>query len=156
MKSIVQGAALLSLTLQAACSPIEGNSLLTDQKDDPSTHAVSKEPKSEELFLKVDSPQISATAGQTRADVSGECYVSTYPTHRIYLLNGGSQMPIIDINTGSNIASCKNGRFNFSLNLGAMASGQYSLKIIIYAYDASGSLVVNEVQGQSTLRVVKP
>ncbi|KHD88766.1 MAG: hypothetical protein OM95_06430 [Bdellovibrio sp. ArHS] len=156
MKSLVKGAALLSLTVLAACSPIQGNSLLTDQKDDPSTHAVDKTPKSEELFLKVDTPQITATAGQTKADISGECYVSTYANHRIYLMNGGSALTIIDLNTGSNTATCKNGRFNFAFNLDSIASGSYGLKVIIYAYDSAGTLVVNEVQGASSLTLIKP
>ncbi|WP_295899209.1 hypothetical protein [uncultured Bdellovibrio sp.] len=148
------------LVLLSACQPINGNSLLTDQKDDPSANALDKAPKSEELYLKVFNPTIQAT-GLDRVEVSGECYLSTYPKHSIIVLRSGVQLNdfVVDINpttaNNTNSASCKNGRFNLALNTGQLAAGVHSLRFILQAWDANNSLVTNDAQGASNVTLSK-
>lgn len=147
------------LLIVSACQPIEGNSLLTDQKGDPSTHALNKDPKSEELYLKSYSANIATTAAVTKAEVSGECYTSTYPVHNIVVLKSGLQLDIVDLNPATDVnsktASCKNGKFNLAINTGALASGVHTLRFVLQAWDSKGQLVVNDVQGVSSVTLTK-
>ncbi|MEK2645490.1 hypothetical protein [Bdellovibrio sp. BCCA] len=148
------------LVLLSACQPINGNSLLTDQKEESSKNAVDPNPKSEELYLKVFNPTIQAT-GLDRVEVSGECYLSTYPRHSIIVLRSGVQLSnfVVDINptspVDSNTASCKNGRFNLALNTGQLANGVHSLRFILQAFDKDNNLVVNDAQGASNVTLSK-
>lgn len=148
------------LVLLSACQPINGNSLLTDQKDDPSAHAVDATPKSEELYLKTFSPSVQA-AGLDKVEISGECYTSTYPTHKIIVLRSGVQLNdfVVDLNpataNNTNSAACKNGRFNVSLNSGALAAGVHSLRFFMQAWDKDNNLVTNDAQGASNITLTK-
>lgn len=157
LRAFAGGAGLLFVV--AGCQPINGNSLLTDQKDDPSKYTLSKEPKSEELYLKAYTPTFQAT-DQSKIDVAGECYVSTYPSHSIVALLGSVQLAIIDLNpstaSGTNIATCKNGKFNIVIDTGfSLPNGVNSVRLILRARDANNQVVVNEAQGASTITVTK-
>lgn len=145
--------------LLAACQPIEGNSLLTDQKDESSLHTLDKTPKSEELFLKVHAPTIAAKSTDTKIEVAGECYISTYPSHAIIVMNNTSQMSILDVNpatsSDANYAVCKNGKFTFLLNIASLSSGVYNLRLILQARDSAGNVVLNEAQAAPYFTLTK-
>lgn len=145
------------LLFTSACQQITGNSLLTDDKGDSSTHALDKTPKIEELYLKSYSASLQAT-GLDKVDVSGECYTSTYPRHAIYVLEGGSQLDILDLNPSTDAntkaASCKNGRFNLSINTGALAGGVHTLRFVIQAWDSNNKPVSNDLAA-STVTLTK-
>lgn len=147
------------IVLATACQPIEGNSLLTDRVDDPSSHALNKAPKSEELYLKSFSPSLSAPPSVTKVEVSGECYVSTYPSHSIVVLEAGIQLDIVDLNPATDVESkkalCKNGKFNFAINTGALNNGVHNLRFVLQAWDAKGQIVQNDVQGVSSVTLTK-
>lgn len=147
------------LVLAAACQPMDGSSLLTDKVDDPSSHVLNKDPKSEELYLKSYSPTLNAPPSVTKAEVSGECYTSTYPSHSILVLESGIQLDIVDLNPSTDIESkkalCKNGKFNLAINTGALSSGVHNLRIILQAWDSKGQIVTNEVQGVSSVTLSK-
>jgi len=140
----------------AACQPMNGNSLLTDQKNDPSSFALNKDPKSEELYLKSYAPTFQAT-GLSKLEVSGECYVSTYPSHNIIATRNGSQIGITDLYPGSaaNSATCVNGKFNFAIDTNYLAGGSNTVRILIQARDASGNVVVNDAQGANNVTITK-
>ncbi len=142
-----------------ACTPIDGNSLLTNQKDDPSAYQVDKTPKSEELYLKVYNPTVNTTAAMSKAEISGECYVSTYPKHEIVALENGSALEIVDLNTStdvnSNVATCKNGKFNLAIKTTNLAAGVHSVRFVLQAYDADNIVVTNDVQGASAITLTK-
>ncbi|MFV8258995.1 hypothetical protein ACNQKP_14395 [Bdellovibrio bacteriovorus] len=160
MRSVRYFAGLSSLCLLlAACQPVEGDSLLTDKQDDSSTHTLDKTPKSEELTVQLFSPTINMKNTDTKAEITGECYVSTYPSHRLIVMNGSTQMALVDTNpataANANYATCKNGRFNFSLNIASLASGVYSMRIIMQAFDADGNAVMNEARAAPTFTLTK-
>lgn len=152
--------ASISLLALSSCGPTAGNSLLTDQKDDPSTHALDKAPKSEELYLKSDGVVVNAgNAG--KVDISGSCYTSTYPRHQILLMSGGTYVvDIVDLNPSNpmvdgKFATCKNGRFNFGINMSTLAVGSNQLRLIMQAYDDKNQLVTNDAQGASNITVIR-
>lgn len=143
----------------AACQPIQGDSLLTDKKDDSSTHTLDKTPKSEEMSVQLFSPTINMKSTDTKAEITGECYVSTYPSHRLIVMYNSTQMSIVDTNpataANTNYATCKNGRFNFSVNIAGLASGVYSMRIIMQAFDSDGNAVMNEARAAPTFTLTK-
>ncbi|WII71007.1 hypothetical protein QJS83_11095 [Bdellovibrio sp. 22V] len=148
----------LLMTL-ASCSPIQGNSLLTDQKDDPSTHTLDKTPKQEEIYLKSFSPS-AAASGLSKIEISGECYVSTYPSHDIISYVNGTQRAVLDLNAttaaGAGIATCKNGKFNLAIETGSWAAGVYTVRLVLRAYEANNPTpITNDAQGASTLTVTR-
>jgi len=147
------------LVLATACQPMDGKSLLTDKVDDPSSHVLNKDPRSEELYLKSFSPSLSAPPSVTKVEVSGECYISTYPSHQILVLEAGIQLDIVDLNPATDVeskkATCKNGKFNLAINTGGMANGVHNLRIVLQAADSKGQVVQNEVQGVSSVTLTK-
>lgn len=152
------GLCYLFFTL-TACSQSQENSLLSDQKGDPSAHALDKTPKAEELYVKTYIGSIAVASGVTKAEVSGECYVSTFPSHKILALENGNILQILDINPTTDVnasyASCKNGKFNLAINTGVLASGSHTIRFVMQAYDNSNKLFTNDVQGVSTLTLTK-
>jgi hypothetical protein len=150
--------AILVLTT-VACSPMTDNSLLTDKKDDSSSLTVDKTPKAEELYLKLNTSNIGVAVTGTKLEVGGECYLSTYTNHRIIVRENSSVIPITDITSATttevNTAKCRNGKFNFSMNIGVFASGSHSVRVSLQAIDGLGALVTNEAQGAATLTFTK-
>lgn len=145
--------------LLAACSPNQSNSLLSDQKADLSSHSVDKTAKVDELYVKSYSPSIALASGLTKAEVSGECYTSTFPSHKIVAIENGTLLDFMDLNPASDVnakqALCINGKFNLSINAGALAGGIHSIRLVMQAYDNNNQLVTNDVQGVSTLTLTK-
>ncbi|KYG63949.1 hypothetical protein AZI86_14155 [Bdellovibrio bacteriovorus] len=142
----------------AACSPMSDNSLLSDKKDDNSSLTVDKTPKAEELYLKLDTASIGPAVTGTKLEVSGECYTSTYGKHRIIARENGFQLVITDVTAASvvaNEAQCRNGRFNFSLNVSGMGAGGHSVRVSLEAYDGLSALVLNENQGAAVLNFTR-
>lgn len=152
---ILSAASLLMLT---ACSQIEGNSLLTNQRDDSSTLAVDKTPKPEELYLKTFNSSVVAT-GASKVEISGECYVSTFPSHRIIVTEGVNILDVMDVNPSTNVnaksAVCANGRFNLALNAGPLTAGTHSIRFVLQAFNGTNQPITNDVQGVSNLILTK-
>lgn len=141
-----------------ACSPMSDNSLLSDKKDSASSLTVDKTPKSEELYLKLDVASIGPAVTSNKLEVSGECYTSTYTKHRIVAREFGSLLPIVDVTAASGTlgeALCRNGRFNFSLNVGALATGGHQIRVSLEAVDGLNALVINDAQGAANLSFTK-
>lgn len=146
----------------AACSPMSDNSLLSDKRDDSSTLTVDKTPKSEELFLKLDVTNISQAVTASKLEIGGECYISTYPNHRILAYLGNTQLSILDISASTpitNQARCYNGRFNFSVDLSSAslfpANVQYTVRVVLQAFDGTGAGVTNDTQGVASIKFTK-
>lgn len=143
----------------SACSPMSDNSLLTDKKDESSSMTLDKTPKSEELFLKLNTTNIAQAVAASKLEVGGECYTSTYPTHRILAYNGSTQIAILDISAATpvtNQASCRNGRFNFSIDLsGFSANVSYTVRVVLQAFDGTGAGVTNDAQGVASVKFTK-
>lgn len=152
-----KAAALFYLVISASgCTPIEGTSLVTDQKEESSIHDVDQTPKIEELYLKTFTPGINTLNTVTRAEVSGECYVSTYPNHQILAFQGSTQLELVDIEPSTplqNYARCVNGRFNLALRTSNMAAGTHSIRLVLRAFDSSNKMYVNEGQGTTTINL---
>lgn len=147
-----------SLLLLTSCSQIDGNSLLTNQRDESSTLAVDKTPKSEELYLKTYNTSVVAT-GISKIEISGECYVSTFPSHRIIATEGMNILDVMDLNPSTNVNSkaavCTNGRFNLALNAGVLSAGNHAIHFVLQAFNGTNQPITNDVQGVSNLNLTK-
>lgn len=154
----VAGATCLCLLL-ASCSPTQSGTLLSDQKEEPTTHSVDKSAKVDELYVKVYGASVAVSSGVTKVDVSGECYTSTFSSHKIVAIENGKLLDIMDLNPATDanakLALCTNGRFNLAINTGMLAAGIHSIRIVMQAYDGNNQLVTNDVQGVSTLTLTK-
>lgn len=147
---------LLLLIPLSACTPIDGTSLLTDQRTDPTQHIVNKDPLPQELMVRVYSTAIAAS-GKEVVEVSGDCYPSTYSDHRLdfHEMSGstGTLRQIFDLNGAAglvNSAKCKGGRFLVAIP--SPGSSYISYRVQIVAID-NGSEVTNAAQGKANFQV---
>lgn len=148
---------LLLLIPLSACTPIDGTSLLTDQRSDPSQHIVNKDPLPQELMVRVHTTAISAS-GRDVVEVSGDCYPSTYSSHRLEFLrmngNTSSVQQVFDLNSSTNTlvsyAQCKGGRF--LVGIPSPGAAYYSFRVQIIASDGGGD-VMNAAQGKANFQV---
>lgn len=143
----------------SGCQQINGNSLLTNNKNDPSSHVLNKDPKSDELYVRAYLNSFSVPTARSMLEIAGECYTSTYPLHKIIVREGSVLREIIDLSTdgtiGSSIATCKNGKFNLALNVAALKAGTTALTIELEARDGSGNIFTNSIQGISRVSVTR-
>lgn len=148
---------LLLLIPLSACTPIDGTSLLTDQRSDPSQHIVNKDPLPQELMARVHTTAIAAS-GRNVVEVSGDCYPSTYSDHRLEVshMNGNTanRINIFDLNGADanlvSVARCKGGRF--LVGVPSPGTGYYSYRIQIIGVD-NGSDVTNAAQGKANFNI---
>ena len=88
----------------------------------------------------------------TKAEITGDCYVSTYPSHSIIVMNGNAILPATDVNpntpAGSGYGTCRNGKFNIMVDISTLASpATHNLQLILQALDADGQVVMNSARG---------
>ncbi|MEN0057422.1 MAG: hypothetical protein AAGB31_01200 [Bdellovibrio sp.] len=132
---------LLMFVYLSACGQITGEGLLSDAKEDTDDYYVDLTPSSAELYMAVSSSVIyNAT---TKAEMTGECYISTYPSHYIqaYLAStSGSVLAVLDVhnNTSGTTAQCKNGRFDIIVNTSGVSAGQ-RIWLVLTATESGGS-----------------
>ena len=139
----------LFITL-SACSNIDGQSLLSNAASDPTTHNVDGTPSESDLYLKADATFVRNAA--TKAEMSGSCFISTYPSHQIRAVAGSTSLQIIDINgLGNGVGSCKNGRFNVAIYNPGFASGT-KVNLILEVFDSSGAMKTYNVPNSFTLQ----
>lgn len=149
---IAFGAAVVaSLT---ACSQISENSLLTDQGVDPTTYSLTTEPIVTELLLKADNKNLGTVTSARVLELSGDCFASTYPSHRITATANGVTKAIYNIDSTKSAASCKNGRFNISLAASLLATGTSKIVLTLVAYDAN-SVSYTSANGITEFSVIR-
>lgn len=155
---------LLSLSLGlTACSQYQDNSLLSDAKvvDCPIGCAANLKADDGQIAIKIMNNTTQVAAGETRFDVSGECYASYFPTNKITIkvLNQTESASYsvyyygVDANPSNVI--CKNGRFNAVVDMSTLTAGTYIVRATLIAYDASGVEHRNETDGSSYVKVYR-
>ena len=159
--ALIIGLAVSFGAVLIGCQPMSDNSLLTDQKKSYSDRLLNKEPRQEELYLKADVTNVSTNSASSKVDISGECFTSTYPTHKIFVRLGATQgqLEVVDYNVNTDVnypwSTCKNGRFNFALNTSAFSVGTHKIQLSLEGTDSRGGVVTNEVQGSASFTLVK-
>ncbi|MFM6929546.1 MAG: hypothetical protein ACKOX6_13845 [Bdellovibrio sp.] len=150
------GAAFMASTMTTivACSQVSENSLLTDQASDPTSHSLTTEPKETELFLKADNKNLGSTTSLRVLELSGDCFASTYPSHKITATVGGVAKAIYNIDSAKSAASCKNGRFNLTLTAAQLATGTNKIILTLTAYDAN-SVAYTSANGLTEFSVIR-
>ncbi|MBO9665209.1 MAG: hypothetical protein J7501_00145 [Bdellovibrio sp.] len=139
---ITVGVAMASFL--AACSPMSENSLLTDDISDPTSHNMNTDPNSTELFLQADKTNLGSTSNGSAVEMSGNCFASTYPTHKITAAVGNTAKYIFDITSSANTSTstsgtCRNGRFNIAIKAANLTVGSNTITLTIRGYDSSGN-----------------
>lgn len=171
MSNILRGFVLTGLlAFLSACAQYQDNSLITDAKADecPPGCASSLKADSTKISIKILNNTIILRAvsttvpqGETRADVSGDCYASLYPRNviTVKVLNTANtttySVPYYGLGTDTNSVSCINGRFNFVVDMSTLAAGGYTIAATMTAYDAAGTAYANVADGTSYITVRK-
>lgn len=165
MKSVYSVMALsLAFSSLIACSNMQDNGLLTNEASTTTSSGVSTTPNSSNLTLVADSTSIYMNSGADQAEVTGDCFASTYPSHviRAYRIDNSGNATLLvirDINTGSSgqsVALCKNGRFDISIPAGSgLAAGNNNIKVTLTATDSNGAAVVNDANASRMISIIK-
>ncbi|QDK37789.1 hypothetical protein [Bdellovibrio sp. NC01] len=163
MKSVLTIAATaMAFSSLVACSNLSDNSLLTDEATESSTHTVDNTPNSTEIYLQTDSTSLSMVSGATTYEISGSCYTSTYPTNqiaftRINTVDGTYRGPAsgTDIKGATNVAVCRNGRFNYVGSATSLDAGMNTIKMVMTVYDSSMNPIQNDANSVKTISVIR-
>lgn len=124
--------------------------MLSNAASDPTTHNVDGTPSESDLYLKADAT--FARNASNKAEMSGSCFISTYPKHQIRAVAGTTGLPIVDVNgLGSGVGSCKNGRFNIAIYNPGLASGT-KVNLILEVFDSSNTMKTYNVPSSFTLQ----
>ncbi|MEK2688716.1 hypothetical protein [Bdellovibrio sp. GT3] len=129
------------MSLLASCAPVSENSLLSSDASNPDSHSLNSTPLSTELQLVADVYNLGAATSTKAVELSGACYTSTYPTHRITATVNGANVAAANIfdmssSTATGYGTCRNGRFNIVLRGNGLASGANNIVLLLTGYDA--------------------
>ncbi|WP_413557023.1 hypothetical protein [Bdellovibrio sp. HCB209] len=130
---------LSMIALLASCSQVSDNSLLTDDPSNPNSHSLNTDPTSTELQLVADTYSLSTITSDRYLELTGACFASTYPTHRITATVGGVATPVYDMSSAAiqSYGTCRNGRFNIVLRGASMKTGTNNIVLILTGYDSA-------------------
>ncbi len=162
MKSVLSRLALLislamTFTSLVGCSNMSDNSLLTNEASNTSGNDVSKTPLSTEVFIALDNPTVQAANVSASVEVTGSCYISTYPDNYIQVFDGsGNSVAVTDLKTGSGTPKCRDGRFALIIASGALAVGTTNLKIQLPVIDSSNATTLNQANAVRYFSITKP
>jgi hypothetical protein len=124
----------------SACGQGGNTSLLTDAASESAENVVDKTPKEEELYINAATKSVIIKTAETRADISGTCYVSTYPNHYIQILYNGAALTLVNATAaGGAVGTCVQGRFNVSVNVSGFGGGGYTLVARVVGVDSAGA-----------------
>ncbi|WP_413584091.1 hypothetical protein [Bdellovibrio sp. HCB274] len=129
------------MSLLASCAPVSENSLLSSDASNPDSHSLNTAPLSNELQLVADVYNLGSAATTKSIELSGACYTSTYPTHKITVsVNGGTPQAglVFDMSgtTATGYGTCRNGRYNIVLQGSALGAGANNIVLTLTGYTA--------------------
>ncbi|QLY23777.1 hypothetical protein [Bdellovibrio sp. KM01] len=132
------------MALLVSCAPTSDNSLLTDDPSNPNSHTLNTDPSSTELQLVADAYSLGSIVAARYVEMSGACYASTFPTHRITVtVNGAAATAsaVYDMSgsTATGYGTCRNGRFNIVLKGSALRNGTNAIVLTLTGYDANST-----------------
>ena len=157
--------AALSVLIQG-CSPA-GDSLFSDRRLDSGSTVLNTEPYQSELSIQ--SSKVTVTSNHLVAsefvEISGTCYTSTYPQHRIVverIVSGGAtgsvvdSYDLLDATSAMNNSKCVNGRFHLAVKITNFTVGTTTqVRLILQALDSSNKTVINEFNGVHKVGIAK-
>ncbi|UYL08120.1 hypothetical protein B9G69_013800 [Bdellovibrio sp. SKB1291214] len=144
------------MAVLASCAPTSDNSLLTDDPSNPNSHTLNTDPSSTELQLVADTYNLGTITSARYLELSGACYASTFPTHRITITVNNVTTAAANyydmkstLTTG--YGTCRNGRYNIVLKGSALSTGSNTIVLTLTGYDSSN---VASTSGNAVSRYV--
>lgn len=130
---------LAFMAVLASCAPTSDNSLLTNDPSNPDSHSLNTDPSSTELQLVADAYSVGSITSDRYLELTGACYASTYPTHRITATVGGVATPVYDMSsaTQQSYGTCRNGRFNIVMRGSSLKTGNNAIILVLTGYDSA-------------------
>lgn len=157
------GLLLFSLFI-ISCRGYQENALVGDMQNDslctPGGCADS-EATANKMTVKLDVSAVTTAKAESKLDISGRCYASTYEDNAIditvYEQKGGTNVAVANnmysiygLNSGYAGIKCINGRFNAALKLTDLGSPIYQIKVEIRGIKKDSLNTIGEKSNQWT------
>jgi hypothetical protein len=113
------------------------------------------------ISLKAGTTSLVVPSTSNRADISGDCYPSTYPQNLINVTvtqTTGTAFPVevIAASAATPAASCNHGRFNVVLSTASLpANAAYTVRLELVGIEANGARHTNAAGGNATITLRK-
>jgi hypothetical protein len=147
-----------------ACSDMKDNSLLSDEAKVAAASSLNKVANSSQLALTVDANSLTVSPGADQTEITGDCFISTYPKHAIKAdlvsaTNTATSTPMTVMYIQGSAAAtkgvCVQGRYDLILNANDLVAGMNYVKITLIAWDANNVQVNNDANASRTIYVIK-
>lgn len=158
---------LVSSALLTACNQYSDGGLVGDYQDTskcPANGCANQAASANVLKMSTVGNVVSLypAAADTKVEISGDCYASTYPSNKINVSvvtqNGNTPISVAAYSaTGSSTqASCRKGKYDVVLDIRNLAvSNIYTVKLELVAFDSAGSPYTNAGGGFLYLNLVR-
>lgn len=159
---LVVGCALLS-----ACNQYSDGGLVGDYQDTskcPANGCANQAASANVLKLSTTGNAVSLypAATDSKVEISGDCYASTYPNNRINVTvvtqtgNAPIAAPTYSVTGASTTPACRKGKFGVAIDIRNLAlGGIYTVKLELVAYDNAGTPFTNAGGGYLFLNLVR-
>jgi len=152
---------LLSFSL-LACNSYSENALLGDYETAstcPPGGCADQKASSSQLRINFNTAAVYTKTTENKVDVTGDCYAHTFKRSRIYFTvlnssNVAQNISYMAISTRaftdpSDVTEvvCENGKFSAGIYTANLATGVYTLRAQIFAWDENNVLQKNEAEG---------
>jgi len=158
---------LASAALLTACNQYSNGGLVGDYQDTskcPANGCANQAASANVLKMSTTGNLVSLypTAADTKVEISGDCYASTYPSNKILVSvvtqNGNTPIaaPVYSATGSSTTPMCRNGKYDVVVDIRNLAVGAiYTVKLELVAYDTAGAPYTNAGGGFLYLNLVR-
>lgn len=137
----------LFLLFLSSCGAGQKGNLIGDFQGSstcPASGCADASASADKVSISADTTDIRVKPNDKYIEISGNCHVSTFPSHRIDVtVNGATRSPA-SLNTGSTatLLRCSMGRYNLYLNAcDTVAAAKYNVSVRIRPMDEGGNSV---------------
>lgn len=167
LKILRQPILILGLSSLVACNQYSDGGLVGDYQDSskcPANGCANQVASANALKLATTGNVVSLypTAADTKVEISGDCYASTYPSNKINVTvatqNGNTPVTaaVYSATGASTVPACRKGKYNVVLDIRNLALAKiYTVKLEMVAYDSAGTAVTNAGGGYLYLSLVR-
>ncbi|MGZ3744650.1 MAG: hypothetical protein ACXWRE_10180 [Pseudobdellovibrionaceae bacterium] len=159
--------ALFFCTFFTACSQYSDGGLVGDYQSTfkcPANGCANQAPNANALKLSTVDNVVSLypTANDTKVEISGDCYASTYPSNKINVtvVTQNGNVPVnagVYSATGSSTApACRKGKYDVVIDIRNLAlNAIYTVKLDLVAYDSSNNAISSSGAGSLFLNLIR-
>jgi hypothetical protein len=167
LKPLLKSLTILGFFMLMGCNQYSDGGLVGDYQDTskcPANGCANQAANANALKLSTVGNAVSLypVSTDTKVEISGDCYASTYPSNKINVAvvtqNGNTPVgaAIYSVTGSSTIPMCRKGKYDVVVDIRNLALGSiYTVKLELVAYDSTGALVSNSGGGSIYLNLVR-